>query len=65
MHQMRVALFFLAAGVASVSGAPSAQSPPASAAYDLLLKGGQQTGIEPAQRVQLMILDKGSSGTHR
>jgi hypothetical protein len=38
MHQMRVALFFLAAGVASVSGAPSAQSPAASAAYDLLLK---------------------------
>jgi dihydroorotase len=40
MHQMRVALFLLAALVASVSGAPSAQSPPASAAYDLLLKGG-------------------------
>ena len=60
MHEMRVALFLLAASLASVSppspgastfakatadksarqAAPSAQAPPTSAAYDLLLKGG-------------------------
>jgi hypothetical protein len=45
MHQMRVALFFLAAVVASVSGPPSPTASARQAAqsvqdYDLLLKGG-------------------------
>ena len=39
MHQMRVALFLLAAVVASLSGPPAAQSAPRRN-YDLLLKGG-------------------------
>src|SRR5262245_46360686 len=40
MHRIRVARFLLAAVVAGFSSPPSAQTPPASAGYDLLLKGG-------------------------